>query len=188
MVADCSCFYEAKAHCCYLVRGLASGPSKLETWTLLAAVNARPPYMAAFPKSMWLWIKDPFCRRPLTVTRAVATSLLCKCLVRGMPHKKKACGTSASRKPGNSVTSLCRGTAPQVCYTPSVLDSQPCAFLGRSIAKLEAYFCWPLVRALDEHVLQGAGLRSDLREFGDSVTSKLSPEMPQLNLLEVCRE
>ena len=113
MVADCSCFHEAKAHCCYLVRGLASGPSKLETWTLLAAVNARPPYMAAFPKSMWLWIKDPFCRRPLTVTRAVATYLCRKCLVRGMPHKKK------------SLWQKCFSQARKFCYEPMSRNGPP---------------------------------------------------------------
>ena len=54
----------------------------------------------------------------------VVTYLRRECLVQVCPTKE-ACGKGACRKPRESVTNLCPGTAAQACHKPNVFDSQP---------------------------------------------------------------
>ena len=85
--------------------------------------NPKSPYMAVNQNPVMS--RDP--PHPLLHTplsRPVVTYLCRECLAQVCPTKEP-CGKGACRKPGDSVTNPCRGTAAEACYKPRVFDSQP---------------------------------------------------------------
>ena len=57
----------------------------------------------------------------IPLSRPVVTYLCRECLAQVCPTKEP-CRKGACRKPGDSVTNLCRGMAAEACYKPRVFD------------------------------------------------------------------